>query len=163
MILYHGSSLEVARPDILHSRKNVDFGPGFYLTPLRIQAENWCKKFIRRNGYAYLSIYVLDDEAFRKCNILNFSSYSDEWLDFVTTCRKGRDASGYDIVMGGVANDKVFDTVELFFEGLIDKKEAIRHLRYEKPNMQICIRTQDAIDHYLLFQESERIEGGGKE
>ena len=45
MILYHGSYTEVIRPDILHSRRNVDFGQGFYTTPLREQAEKWCKKF----------------------------------------------------------------------------------------------------------------------
>ena len=28
---------------------------------------------------------------------------------------------------------------------LIDKKEAINRLRYEKPNMQICFRTEDAL------------------
>ena len=26
MILYHGSFLEITRPDLLHSRSNVDFG-----------------------------------------------------------------------------------------------------------------------------------------
>lgn len=31
MILYHGSFLEVARPDLVHSRPNVDFGRGFYV------------------------------------------------------------------------------------------------------------------------------------
>ena len=30
MILYHGSFLEVARPDLVHFRPNVDFGRGFY-------------------------------------------------------------------------------------------------------------------------------------
>ena len=34
--------------------------------------------------------------------------------------------------MGGVANDKVFNNRELFFDGLIDKTEAINRLRYEK-------------------------------
>lgn len=34
MILYHGSSLVVEQPDVLHSRGNVDFGKGFYTTPL---------------------------------------------------------------------------------------------------------------------------------
>ena len=33
---------------------------------------------------------------------------------------------------------KVFNTVELYFDNLIDKKEAIRRLRYEKPNLQMC-------------------------
>ncbi|MBD9183530.1 hypothetical protein GCK47_03705 [Roseburia intestinalis] len=28
---------------------------------------------------------------------------------------------------------------------MIDKKEAINRLRYEKPNMQICFRTEDAL------------------
>ena len=34
MILYHGSFLEIAKPDLAHSRPNVDFGRGFYATPL---------------------------------------------------------------------------------------------------------------------------------
>ena len=34
MILYHGSFLEIAKPDLVHSRFNVDFGRGFYVTPL---------------------------------------------------------------------------------------------------------------------------------
>ena len=52
----------------------------------------------------------------------------------------GKDSTDYDLVVGGVANDKVFNTVELFFDGLIDKAEAINRLRYEKPNLQICFR-----------------------
>jgi hypothetical protein len=31
------------------------------------------------------------------------------------------------------------------YADLIDKKEAINRLRYEKPNMQICFRTEDAL------------------
>ena len=34
MILYHGSFLVIAKPDLVHSRSNVDFGRGFYVTPL---------------------------------------------------------------------------------------------------------------------------------
>ena len=34
MILYHGSFLEIEKTDLLHSRPNVDFGLGFYTTPL---------------------------------------------------------------------------------------------------------------------------------
>ena len=59
--------------------------------------------------------------------------------------RRGKDSTDYDLVVGGVANDKVFNTVELFFDGLIDKAEAINRLRYEKPNLQICFRTEKAL------------------
>ena len=77
--------------------------------------------------------------------------------DFVLTCRKGEDKSDYDIVIGGVANDKVFNTVELYFDGLIDKKEAINRLRYEQPNLQVCFRTQEIMDKYLRFEGSEQL------
>ena len=74
-----------------------------------------------------------------------------------TEGRRGEDISDYDIVMGGVANDKVFNTVELFFDGLIDKGEAIKRLRYERPNMQIVFRTQKVIDACLRFERGERL------
>ena len=53
-------------------------------------------------------------------------------------------------------NDKVFNTVELFFDGLIDKKEAIERLRYEKPNLQICFRTEKALE-FFFFLGSEMV------
>lgn len=114
MMLYHGSYLEISEPDLAHSRSNVDFGRGFYATPLYEQAAKWCGKFKRR----------------------------------------GKDMADYDLVAGGIANDKVFNTVELFFDGLIDKKEAITRLRYEKPNLQICFRTMKALE-LLRFEGSE--------
>ncbi len=45
MILHHGSFLEIAKPDLVHSHLNVDFGRGFYVTPLYEQAAKWCGKF----------------------------------------------------------------------------------------------------------------------
>lgn len=56
------------------------------------------------------------------------------------------------------ANDKVFDTIELFFDGLIEKAVAIERLRYEKPNLQICFCSQEAINRCVIFQEGEVIE-----
>ncbi len=67
---------------------------------------------------------------------------------------RGHDKSNYEIVAGGVANDRVFDTVELYFEGIISKRDAIGRLAFEKPNFQICLRTQKAIDEYLVFERS---------
>ena len=42
MNLYHGSYLEITKPDLKHSRQNVDFGGGFYTTSLYEQAVKWC-------------------------------------------------------------------------------------------------------------------------
>ena len=59
MILYHGGSVEISSPDLLHSRKAVDFGVGFYVTPVLEQAEKWSEKRKRRTGTAVISKYGL--------------------------------------------------------------------------------------------------------
>lgn len=146
MKVYHGSWIEVSVPDLKHSRTDVDFGKGFYVTPIREQAVKWCGRFKRRDKQGIVTSYIFDDCAIQNLNVLKFDSYSEEWLDFILNCRREKDSSDYDIVMGGVANDKVFNTVELYFDHLIDKKEAINRLKYEKPNMQICFRTISALE-----------------
>ncbi len=154
MILYHGSYLEIQRPDLKHSRDNLDFGRGFYTTPIYEQAVKWCEKFKRRGKEGVVSQYCFDEENMSNLSVLRFEAYSEEWLDFILNCRSGEDSTDYDLVIGGVANDKVFNTVELFFDGLIDKKEAIKRLCYEKPNLQICFRTDKALEG-LKFEGSE--------
>lgn len=156
MILYHGSFLEITEPDLVHSRSNVDFGRGFYVTPLYEQAVKWCGKFKRRGRDGVISHYVFDEICEDELKVLKFDSYSEDWLEFILNCRREKDTTDYDLVVGGVANDRVFNTVELYFDGLIDKKEAINRLRYEKPNLQICFRTEKALRH-LHFEGSERI------
>lgn len=156
MILYHGSYLEIITPDLKYSRDNVDFGHGFYTTPLYEQAVKWCGKYKRRGKNGVISQFHFNERNLNGLKVLEFNSYSEEWLDFILNCRRGMDTTDYDIVIGGVANDKVFNTVELFFDGLIDKKEAIRRLRYEKPNLQICFRSEKALSH-LYFERSELV------
>ena len=156
MILYHGSYLEIAVPDLVHSRANVDFGRGFYVTPLYEQAVKWCGKFKRRGKEGVVSYYSFNENQNSFLKTLKFDSYTEDWLDFILNCRRGEDTTDYYLVIGGVANDKVFNTVELFFDGLIDKNEAINRLRYEKPNLQICFRTEKALK-MLHFERSESV------
>lgn len=156
MTLYHGSCLRIKEPDLTHSRTNVDFGAGFYVTPLYEQAVKWCGKFKRRGKDGIVSRYFFDDSQEHSLKILKFDSYSEDWLDFILNCRSEKDETDYDLVVGGVANDKVFNTVELFFDGLIDKTEALRRLRYEKPNLQICFRTMKALK-LLHYEGSELV------
>ena len=149
--MLHTQSKEYIIDDI------VDFGRGFYTTPLYDQAVKWCEKFKRRGKSGIVSRYDFDEKAYQELKVLKFDSYSEEWLDFILKCRTGNDATDYDIVIGGVANDKVFNTVELYFDNLIDKGEAIRRLRYEMPNLQICFRTQKALNEYLHYEGSDQI------
>ena len=157
MIVYHGSDRPIPQPDILHSRKNVDFGVGFYVTPLEEQAKNWCRKYQRLGGDGFVSRYELLESELSDFVMLRFDAYNEAWLDFILNCRTGKDSSNCDVVMGGVANDRVFDTLELFIAGLIDKHEALSRLQYFKPNYQICLRSQELIDRTLRYLGSEQL------
>ena len=130
MILYHGSYLAIENPDLLHSRPNLDFGKGFYLTSIREQAVKWCGKFVKRGKQGVISNHIFDEELFQRLKVLRFDSYSEEWLEFILACRSGKDSSDYDAVCGGIAN--------------------------EKPNMQIALRT-DAVLTCLRYMGCEKI------
>ena len=98
MKVYHGSWMEVSNPDLKHSRPDVDFGRGFYTTSIKDQAVKWCGRFKRRGQSGIISCYEFDESASDKLNVRNFESYSEEWLDFILSCRRERDTSDYDIV-----------------------------------------------------------------
>ncbi len=40
---------------------------------------------------------------------------------------------------------------------MISKTEALGRLKYERPNAQICIRSQKVIDDYLYFEGSDKL------
>lgn len=151
--LFHGSFAKIKSPDLIHSRNNVDFSKGFYTTPYYEQAVKWSLKFKRDGKNGVVSEYSFNENAYNNLKILKFDSYSEACLDFILSCRKGNDETDYDIVIGAVADDKVFNTIELYVDNLIDKNEALKRLKYEKPNLQICFRTQRALA-YIHFERS---------
>lgn len=156
MEVYHTSDVVVQHPDTLHSRKDLDFGPGFYFTSIRLQAEKYALRFLRRNKSAWMNVYDFSED-WSGWKVKVFSSYNEEWLDFVMKCRNGEVVGDFDMVVGGIADDKVFDTVDLYTEALISKEEAIKRLAYMKPNIQYCIRTDVMLHQCLTFKEAINI------
>jgi hypothetical protein len=155
MKLYHGSFMAIPNPDLSFSRAATDFGKGFYTTTIQLQAEKWAARYKRRKGCGEVSLYEINKaELVKNVSVLDFDTYSIEWLDFIIACRRGDTVSGYDLVIGGIANDDVFNTLTVFFQGFIDKAETIKRLRYEKPNIQYCFKTQEIIDKYLIYKDN---------
>lgn len=145
MIVYHGGGQAIEVPDLIHSRRAVDFGMGFYTTPILKQATDWCEKRRHRLGRAVVSRYMFDENLAVNLKVLRFNEYSNAWLDFIVSCRAGEDQTDWDLVIGGVANDKVFDTLEAYFDGFATREQTIDKLRYETPNLQLCFRTAAAL------------------
>jgi len=101
-----------------------------------------------------LNTYDLSDD-WKKSKVKIFDSYNEEWLDFIIANRKGLKVEKFDAVEGGVANDKIFRTLELYFNDDITKADALKQLRFEKINHQICFLNQKVIDDCLTFKSSE--------
>lgn len=156
--LFHGSDVKIEQPLVNVGRKTLDFGPGFYLTTLRYQAERWSRRvcFVRNSSTPVIGRYLFDDvgvlqEGFKR---LLFDAYDQKWLDFIVASRRGEEPwRGYDMIEGGVANDQVIDTVEDYYSGRITAGQAIGQLRYAKPTHQICISSQAVVDAFLKFTE----------
>lgn len=161
MKLYHGSTVIVDKPLASFGRDNLDFGKGFYTTSIQNQAEEWILRFILLGKKGIINIYNYDDTKIQsKYRYKKFPEYNEDWLDFVLDCSRGSAAYlNYDIIEGGIANDKVFNTVELYFSGLINKTTALQRLKYEKPNNQICFVNQEVMNKVLHFESSYEAKG----
>ena len=160
IIVYHGGTEIIENPICRFGRKNLDFGQGFYVTDLREQAIKWAENMARnRNLSAVINRYRLNREAIVKearCKI--FEAYDEQWLEFIVANRSGLNfADNYDYIEGGVANDRVIDTINLYIAGLMELGTALRELSKHRPNNQMCILKQDLIDKYLLYDGTERI------
>ena len=119
--LYHGSTLSIEHPLAKVGRADLDFGRGFYLTSLRSQAERWATRvqLLRASTTAWINVYEFDMDAAIKAGfkLLRFDAYDQDWLNFIVASRNGKQPwTGYDIIEGGVANDRVIDTIEVINE-----------------------------------------------
>lgn len=158
MIVYHGSIMEIQKPDISFSKKYLDFGKGFYVTTYQKQAEKWAlRKGMRTGKNSVVNMYNLQEDM-SNFRLLNFEGNDEAWLDFVCGCRQGEKIyQEYDIIIGNVADDDVFKTVDMYFRGIWDKNRAIAELKYYKKNNQIAFVNQEALDTVIKFKESYKV------
>ena len=101
MLLYHGSSETVEFSEIRKARFNKDFYFGFYCTQYREQAVRWASRY-GKTGFINTYEYTPDPGL----NYLVFEEMTEEWLDFIVSCRRGISHT-YDIVEGPMADDTI--------------------------------------------------------
>ena len=158
MILYHGSFIEINKPDLKHSRPNVDFGKGFYTTPIYEQAVKWCSKFKKRGKNGIVTRYEFDENDYKALKILKFDSYSEEWLDFIVDCRRGI-AHSYDIVEGPMADDTIYNYIQNYIDGKISRAAFWELAKFNHPTHQISFHTVSALST-LRYVGNEVVYGG---
>lgn len=146
IIVYHGGYQEIEYPEIRIGRYTKDFSWGFYCTEIQEQAEKWASR------YANSVVNVYRAKNIDKLNVLRFDDYTDEWLDFVVHCRSG-ETHKYDIVIGRMADDTIYDYIDGYLAGQMKKKEFFDLMRFKYPTHQISFHTIGALKH-LEFIES---------
>lgn len=160
IVVYHGSTQMVDQPICRFGRANLDFGQGFYVTDVKSQAVEWAVRMSRqRKAPPVLNRYILNREAFiENGRSLVFKQYDKEWLSFIVSSRTHQEpAKEYDYIEGGVANDRVVDTVNLYMQGLIPFDTALVRLSEHQPNNQICLLNQELTDKYLQFDGTDSL------
>lgn len=139
IILYHGSKEIVEYPEIRTARFHKDFYFGFYCTLLQEQAIRWATRF---DGKGFISEYRYTPS--RSLNFLTFSEMTEEWLDFIVSCRMGN-PHDYDIVEGPMANDTIFNYVQDFADNKISRAAFWELAKFKKPTHQISFHSAKAL------------------
>ncbi len=159
MICYHGSDTIVDTPKILSSKRPLDFGEGFYVTTSLTQAQSWAKKVSLRNNNNHKCVnkYEFDSEkAKQNLAVIHFEFADETWLDFICANRSGKETGIYDIVIGPVADDRVYRVVVEYENGDIDKEIALKNLKAETLCNQILFHTEKSLE-YLKYIDTEVI------
>lgn len=150
MTVYHGSYTTVEKPEIIKSKNTKDFGTGFYCTIIREQAERWAKRY----DIGVVNTYTVRID--NSLKILEFKEMTEEWLDFIIACRHGQDHD-YDIVIGAMANDQIYNYIADYMEGIITREQFWAMARFKYPTHQINFCSEDALK-CLTFVSSEEVE-----
>ena len=160
MILYHGGTETIERPEIIIPATARDFGIGFYTTNIIDQAIRWAKRKSRttsRPGHqrpAIVNLYDFDESALSILKVNTFPEASSDWLDMVVACRSDvYHKHGYDIVTGKIADDNVGETILYVLQNIMRREDAIERLRFEQINHQICFCSKESLQ-YLNFLEA---------
>lgn len=137
--IYHGSNVPVKIPAIKASGFYKDFGFGFYCTRMENQAIRWA---LTKRGEHIVSRYYFTPDVSLK--VLLFDEMTDEWLDFVASCRLGVPHE-YDIVEGPMADDQIWDYVEDYIAGAISREAFWELAKFKYPTHQIVFCTERAL------------------
>lgn len=149
MEIYHGGYNTVEVPEIRIGKYAKDFGTGFYCTELKEQAVRWAKRY----DTPTINIYHFEQDA--KLKILHFEEMTEEWLKFIVDCRSGK-KHDYDIVIGAMANDQVYNYISDYISGVLTKEQFWVLAKFKHPTHQINFCTEDALK-CLTFVKSEEI------
>ena len=161
VILYHGSKSGIKGPIAPISRERCDFGKGFYMGTEPYQPLTLISDFEESKFY----VISLDMTGLRVLNV----KPDLEWAMLVAYNRGKMDevrgtslyehyaamSNGYDVVVGSIANDRMFYVLDNFFLGNITDKALVMSLSALQLGKQYVAITEKACKQVKIEAEVE--------
>ncbi len=161
VLLYHGSKSGIKGPIAPISRDRCDFGKGFYMGTEPYQPLTMISDFEESKFY----IIGLDMTGLRVLNV----KPDLEWAMLVAYNRGKMDgirgtslyehyaemSKGHDVVVGSIANDRMFYVLDNFFLGSITDKALIMSLSALQLGKQYVAISEKACKHVKIETEIE--------
>ncbi len=161
VILYHGSKSGIKGPIAPISRERCDFGKGFYMGTEPYQPLTLISDFEESKFY----VISLDMTGLRVLNV----KPDLEWAMLVAYNRGKMDevrgtslyehyaamSNGYDVVVGSIANDRMFYVLDNFFLGNITDKALVMSLSALQLGKQYVAITEKACKKVKIEAEVE--------
>ena len=161
VILYHGSKSGIKGPITPISRERCDFGKGFYMGTEPYQPLTLISDFEKSKFY----VISLDMTGLRVLNV----KPDLEWAMLVAYNRGKMDevrgtslyehyaamSNGYDVVVGSIANDRMFYVLDNFFLGNITDKALVMSLSALQLGKQYVAITEKACKQVKIEAEVE--------
>ncbi len=168
-VLFHGSKRGIDEILATGSRKNSDFGNGFYLGESYIQALAFVSEFDNSCIYSFsfdfknLNVYQFECDLDWMLAVCYYRGTLNEYSNYdkiLNVIEKLKDA---DIIIAPIADNKMFYIMTQFAEGEINADVAIHSLSASKLGYQYILKTDRAIkclrpiEKYYVCKE-ERID-----
>ena len=161
IILYHGSKSGIKGPIAPISRERCDFGKGFYMGTEPYQPLTLISDFEESKFY----VISLDMTGLRVLKV----NPDLEWAMLVAYNRGKMDeargtslyerysamSKGYDVIVGSIANDRMFYVLDNFFLGNITDKALVMSLSALQLGEQYVAITEKACAHVKIEAEVE--------
>jgi hypothetical protein len=143
MKLYHVGFAKLENPDVHYGRKNADFGQGFYTSWDKEFSTKWAK--YRPGQETVLNVYELEEEGLK----IKKLERDEEWFEYIFNNRHFKDdyLEEYDVIIGPIANDTIYDTWGILTSGMVEEKKALEVLCSGPCYYQIALKTEKAASH----------------
>ena len=145
--VFHTGFDIIETPDLKRGRANADFGQGFYVSSDEGFSRRWAR--YRKGQTTYINSYALDLSGLK---IRRFQR-DEDWFSYLYDNRHHKEDryQDYDLIIGPIANDTIYDTFGIITSGILSKQEAMKLLMIGPSYEQIVLKSKKAADH-LKFE-----------